>query len=76
MGSVRLKVSPSSARVYIDGALVGVVDDFDGLTRHLELEAGRYALELRADGYKTYVGEVLVSAGRTKTERVSMQLIK
>lgn len=76
MGSVRLKVSPRSARVYIDGALVGVVDDFDGLTQQLELEAGRYALELRADGYQTYVGEVSVSPGRTKTERISMQPIK
>src|SRR5690606_5893180 len=40
-GSIRLRVNPESARVYVDGALVGVADEFGGLSNHLELPAGR-----------------------------------
>jgi hypothetical protein len=72
-GAIRLKANPSSAKVYIDGALVGLVDEFDGLTDHLELEAGRRVVELRAEGYQTVTTEVTVNAGKTKTVRLSMK---
>lgn len=72
-GSIRLKASPKDAKVYIDGALVGTVDDFDGLSDHLELDEGTYQLELRADGYQPYSGELEVVAGKTLTERVSLK---
>jgi hypothetical protein len=72
-GSIRLKVNPSTAQVYIDGALAGTVDDFNGLTDHLELDGGRHAIELRAEGYETYRGEIDVKAGKTLTERISLK---
>jgi hypothetical protein len=72
-GSIRLRVSPSHARVYVDGALVGTVDEFDGLTGHLELGAGAHVLELRADGYETVTTDISVRAGRTMTERAKMK---
>ncbi|MEZ5316023.1 MAG: PEGA domain-containing protein [Vicinamibacterales bacterium] len=75
-GSVRLRVSPEDARVYVDGALVGTVDDFNGLSNHLELDGGTHQLELRADGYQTYTGEITVEVGRTRTERLSLKKIK
>jgi hypothetical protein len=73
LGSVRLKAEPASARVYIDGALAGTVDDFDGLSNHLKLEAGKHQLELRADGYEPYSTEIEVKAGRTRTERAELK---
>ena len=73
MGSVRLRMSPRSAKVYVDGTLVGTVDDFDGLAGHLQLPAGSYQLELRADGYASYVTEIFVGAGRTMTERAELK---
>ena len=75
-GSIRLKANQKTAKVYIDGALVGVVDDFDGLSDHLELEGGPHQLELRADGYEPYVGVLNVEAGKTLTERVSLKRVK
>jgi len=72
-GSIRLRAKPSTAKVYIDGALAGVVDDFDGLTNHLELAPGVHQIELRADGYETYVGQITVEAGKTLTERISLK---
>jgi PEGA domain len=72
-GALRFKVDPKSARIYIDGALAGVVDDFDGLTNHLELAPGPHQLELRADGYQSYNGQVDVKEGQTRTERISLK---
>lgn len=72
-GSIRLKASPDTARVYINGALVGIVDDFNGLRDHLELPVGTHQIELRAEGYETYTGEVTVEAGKTLTERLSLK---
>ena len=72
-GSIRLRANVSSAKVYVDGTLVGTVDEFDGLTHHLDLEPGTHALELRADGYQSATKDVNVSAGKTTTERLSLK---
>jgi hypothetical protein len=74
-GSVRFRANPRHARVYVDGALVGTVDEFDGLGNHLEIEAGRHQIELRADGYESYSSEVAVQARRTVTERATLKKI-
>jgi PEGA domain len=75
-GEVRVLASPKDAKVYIDNALVGEVDEFDGLNSHLEIEGGRRTLTLKADGYVTYTKEILVELGRTVTVRVTMKKSK
>lgn len=72
-GSVRIKANVETAKVYVDGALVGTVEEFSGLSDHLVLEGGRHTLELRADGYETKSIEINVKVGSTKTERVSLK---
>ncbi|MEO7191237.1 MAG: PEGA domain-containing protein [Vicinamibacterales bacterium] len=72
-GALRLRVSPKNAKVYIDGALAGTVDDFDGLAGHLTIEAGTHQLEFRADGYQPFSSEVTVQADKTRTERASLK---
>jgi hypothetical protein len=72
-GSVRLRVAPSTAKVYIDDALAGTVDDFNGLTNHLEIEGGPHVLKLVADGYRTYMGDFKVETGRTVTVRIDLK---
>ena len=74
-GSIRFRANPRHARVYVDGALVGTVDEFDGLSDHLEIEAGRHQIELRADGYQSYTSEISVRAGRTTTERANLRKV-
>jgi len=74
-GSVRLRVNPDSARVYVDGALAGVAGEFGGLSDHLELPAGRHQIELRADGYRTETVEVEVEANRVRTARVKLDRV-
>lgn len=72
-GSVRLKVDPKQAKVYVDGALAGTADDFDGLSDHLTIAAGPHQLELRADGYESYSGQIDIVAGQTRTTRVTLK---
>ena len=72
-GTIRLRVGPSTAKVYIDNALAGTVDEFNGLADHLEIEGGHHELKLVADGYQTYTGDINVEIGRTKTVRVNLK---
>jgi hypothetical protein len=65
VGSLRLKVKPGHAQVFVDGYLVGSVDSFDGAFQRLNVEAGAHKIELRADGYETTQFEVMVIAGET-----------
>ena len=69
IGSLRLKVDPSHAEVYVDGLFRGIVDDFDGVFQRLKLEAGAHRLEIRAGGFQTLVFDVLVTPGETTTYR-------
>jgi hypothetical protein len=73
MASVRLRVSPASAQVYLNGALVGTVSDFNGLSNHLQVPINAALIEIKADGYQTFVPEVEITAGRTTTVRGSLK---
>jgi hypothetical protein len=72
-GSVRLRVKPVNAKVYLDGTLIGVVDSFDGLGSHLAATAGRHEIEVRADGYESLKISVNVEADRTVTARGTLR---
>jgi len=66
-GSLKLKVKPRNAKVYVDGYYVGLVDEFDGAFQKLSLNGGRHKVELRAEGYETTEFDVLISPERTIT---------
>jgi hypothetical protein len=73
-GSIRLKVNVDTASVYVDGALVGKADDFDGLTsHHLVLEGGPHLLSIKADGYETFNTTLNVEIGQTLTQRITLK---
>jgi hypothetical protein len=46
-GSLRLKIKPNNAEVYVDGYYVGLVDEFDGLFQRLHIESGAHRVEVR-----------------------------
>jgi len=66
-GSLRLKIKPSQAQVYIDGYYVGLVDSFDGAFQKLGIDAGTHKVEIRAEGYQTAEFEVVIAPGETAT---------
>lgn len=66
-GSLRLKVKPRHAEVYVDGYYSGMVDQFDGVFQRLRLETGGHRIEIRAEGYEPLVFDVLVPPFETIT---------
>jgi hypothetical protein len=69
IGGLQVDVEPRRALVYVDGRPAGIVEEFSGYYRHLELAAGPHIIELLADGYEPLSAEVLVTPGRTTTYR-------
>ena len=67
MGSLRLKVKPRDAEVFVDGYYVGLVDHFDGFAQRLRLEEGTYQIEIRHPAYLPIDLDVLITAGETVT---------
>lgn len=66
-GSIRLKVKPERAEVFVDGYYVGVVDEFDGFFQKLRLEPGVHRIEMRADGYEPLSLETRILPDRKVT---------
>jgi hypothetical protein len=69
IGSVRLKVKPRDAEVYVDGYYAGIVDDFDGIWQRLRLDDGGHRIEIRKPGLQPLTFDVMVQPGRTVTYR-------
>ena len=68
-GGLRITGAPHEAHVFADGYYVGIVDDFDGIFQHLNLEAGPHRIEVEVPGYEPIAFDVLVQPGRTTTFR-------
>jgi hypothetical protein len=68
-GSLRLKVKPADASVYVDGFYVGVVDDFDGVFQRLRLEPGPHRIEIRSPQHQPLAVDVMIQEDFTITYR-------
>jgi len=70
---LRIMIEPREARVYVDGAYAGEVDDFDGMFQRLYLEPGEHELAFELEGYRSYVLILDVAPGASLKVRHSMQ---
>lgn len=68
-GGVRITGAPRDARVFADGYYVGIVDDFDGIFQHMNLEAGPHHIEIEEPGLPPIAFDVNVRPGETVTFR-------
>src|SRR5262245_41477298 len=66
-GSLRLKVKPRDASVYVDGYYAGHVDNFDGVFQSLKVESGPHRVEIRLDGYEPLSFDVRIDPDRKTT---------
>lgn len=66
-GSIRLKISPRNAEVYVDGYFAGQVDQYDGVFQKLNLEAGPHRIEIREEGFDPLMFEVRIQPDRKIT---------
>ena len=72
-GGVRITDAPEDAEVFADGYYVGIVDDFDGVFQHMNLEAGAHRIEIRAQGRQPIAFDVRVEPGETITYHASLR---
>jgi hypothetical protein len=68
-GGIRIDIPQRDAEVYVEGAYVGVVDEFDGTFQQLNLEPGNHQIEIRAPGREPVMLDVRITPGRTMTYR-------
>ena len=71
-GGLRITGVPREAQVFADGYYVGIVNDFDGIFQHLNLEAGPHRIQIEVPGYETIAFDVMVQPGRTTTFRADI----
>jgi hypothetical protein len=75
-GSLKLKVKPRNAKVYVDGYFIGLVDQFDGAFQKLALNGGRHKVEVRAEGFETAEFDVLITPDQTVTFQGDLKRIQ
>ena len=51
--TVKFTVSPKDAEVYVDGALAGTIDDFDGRFQSLKMPPGSHEIVVYRQGYRS-----------------------
>jgi len=71
-GALRIVDAPRDAQVIVDGYYAGVVDDYDGVFQHLNLEAGSHRIEIEVRGDEPIAFDVNVSPGQTITYRANL----
>lgn len=69
----RLLVKPRNTEVYVDGALAGVVDNYDGVFQSLRLAPGTHEITLYLDGHRRFSQHVYVAPGETLKLRHTME---
>ncbi len=75
-GSLRLKVKPKEAAVFVDGSYYGHVGDYSGTFKHLELQSGAHRLEIKAEGYESIEVDVRILPGKTITYNGELKPVK
>lgn len=72
LGGLQLDIEPRSAQVYVDGKYTGLVSDFSGYFKHLEIAAGPHIVTVLAPAYEPLTISVVVVPERTITWRASL----
>jgi len=75
-GSLRLKIKPRDAKVYVDNYFVGTVDSMDGVFQKLPLNGGRHHVSIKADGYEPEEFDVVITPNETATYQGDLKKIK
>jgi hypothetical protein len=69
-GSLALRVQPTDAQVLIDGEVWQ--GSLDGERLVIQLGAGMHHVEIKKDGYRSYLTDITVGNGQTRTLNVAL----
>ena len=75
-GSLRLKIKPREAQVYVDGYFVGEIDSFDGAFQKLGIDAGSHKIEVKAPGFEAVTFDVVITPNETVTYKGELRRIQ
>lgn len=70
---LRIQVKPREAEVYIDGYLVGTVNDFDGVLQRLHVPLGEHEISVYHEGYRTITERMLFRPYESYNIKQTMQ---
>jgi hypothetical protein len=65
--SVRIKVKPKDASVYVDGYYAGKVEDYDGAFQRLHVPAGQHEIVVYLDGFRSLHEKLYLTPNKTTT---------
>ena len=71
--SIRTDVHPKDAQVYLDGALLGTVRDYNGSNERLFVFPGEHTLEFRHPDYQTYTTQLCLMPEQDMRVKVRME---
>ena len=63
VATLRTRVTPRDAQVFVDGYSAGPVDDFDGVFQRLQLIPGQHEITIYLSGYRTYRERLYLNPG-------------
>jgi hypothetical protein len=75
VADLRIQVTPRQAAVYVDGYLVGSVDEFDGVFQRLRAPLGEHEITIYLNGYQTIREKMLLRPYETYHIKQVMQPI-
>jgi len=64
--SLRIKVKPKDASVYVDGYYAGRVEDYDGTFQRLHVPPGQHEIIVYLDGFRSLHERLYLTPNRTK----------
>jgi len=70
---LRVQVTPREAEVYLDGYLVGNVDDFDGMLQRLRVPYGEHEVTVYKEGFHSFRQRMLFRPGESYRIRETLQ---
>ena len=72
-GAIDFDVTPETTEVYVDGAMRGQVDDFDGFPDKLYLRAGTHVIALKTPDGEKLSRKVRIVAGQEMNLKVDLE---
>lgn len=71
--SLKFDVRPKDAEVYIDGALAGEIDDFDGIFQSLKVRPGNHEIVVYRDGFRSVREQLYIEPYHQRKLRFDLQ---
>ena len=74
--ALRFDVKPKDAEVYVDGALAGEIDDFDGVFQSLRLRPGNHEIVVYREGFRSVREQIYLEPYHERKLRFDLEPLR